>query len=205
MTQNTSKRWMLLAAIGLLAISALPAASQTPPASQAPSSLSQPPAASEAPPASQVPPARQDDKPAVKGVTPGPKGRALPINLIVDAAPKKTWSPDDLQRLAGASQVKWIAPKGARKPHPAIPIWDLLQDAGVSKDSVKELRIAARSKSLTFKGDDLAKVDGLVIRNSAKAIARPWRLAPMDPDMEEKRGALTLVNLTRVEVITTPK
>lgn len=125
-----------------------------------------------------------------------------PIDLVVDSVAKLTWRPQDLRRLTDASEVKWT-PQGRKgRPHPAVSIWDLLKDGGVAKEQVTELRIANQAKTLTFKGEDLVKVDQLVLRTAAKKGALgPWLLAPMDPALGESRG-LSLAKIRRLEVIT---
>ena len=182
MGSGRSSLWMTAAGVGLLAVAVLtaPASSQEQPGTAEPREERAP---------------RKEERAARKAA------RIRPVDLVVNSAKKLTWSPKDLERLAGTSGIKWM-PARKEKPHPAIPIWDLLKDGGVERDTVAELRIAAASKVLTFKGDDLAKIDQLVLRNAAAGFVRPWRLAPMDPALEEKRGALSLVGIQRIEVIT---
>lgn len=130
----------------------------------------------------------------------GKPAKVLPIDLVVDATKKLTWAPADLERLSSATSVRWLSKR--ERPHPAIPIWDLLKDGGVSKETVKEIRISGTSKTVTLKGEDLATVDQLVLRNAAKGISRAWGLAPLDRALEQKKGQLSLPGVRRVEVIT---
>ena len=126
-----------------------------------------------------------------------------PVGLVVDSVEKLTWRPQDLRRLTDASEVKWKPQAQKGRLHPAVPIWDLLKDGGVAKDQVTELRVTSTAKTLTFTGEDLAKVDNLVLRTAArKGALGPWRLAPMDPSLDEKPGALSLRGVRRLEVIT---
>jgi hypothetical protein len=121
--------------------------------------------------------------------------RGNPITLAVDSVEKRTWTPAELRGLATA---KWTNDKGV--DHPAIPLWTLLKAGGVSKDIVKGLRISNRGRSVTLKGDELAKVDILVLRNGRSGFNRPWRLAAQGSTL---RGALNLSDVQRVEVTTT--
>jgi hypothetical protein len=120
--------------------------------------------------------------------------RARPVTLVVDSLEKRTWTPEELKRLATG---KWTNERGVE--HPAIPLPALLQDGGVSLDRIKELRIRSRARVVTLTGDDLAKIQGLVLR-TGQSFNRPWRLAPLDP---AEKGRFDIGEVRRLEVVTT--
>jgi hypothetical protein len=119
--------------------------------------------------------------------------RGRPITLLVDAVEKRTWSPEELRGLA---TVKWTNSRDVE--HPAIPLAALLGESGVALDRVKELRIRSSARTVTLEGDDLARVERLVLRTGRKA-NRPWRLVPLDP---AEKDPFNLADVRRLEVVT---
>jgi hypothetical protein len=156
-------------------------------------------------PSGQHPSVRQPtaaDSEASGNKRPGPVVR---IDLVVDSVTLVTWGHEDLRRIADASGVKW-RPRGKGNPHPAIPVWYLLKEGGVVKDTVAEVRIVGGGKPKIFKGEALELLDHATLRTAAKAKGPSvWRLATMDSaDHEDAAKRIgTVQKIRRVEVIST--
>jgi len=121
---------------------------------------------------------------------------ALSIELVVDAVVKRTWTPEDLPRLAAE---KWRGPRGTT--YPAIPLWTLLTEGGVSRDTVIELRVIGARGTVTLKGPELERVDQFVLKNDDPGFAKAWELRSRDSI--RKRGPSGVSGVRRVEVVTT--
>jgi hypothetical protein len=70
-----------------------------------------------------------------------------------------------------------------------------LDRGGVSPERIQELSTRTRRRAVTLKGDDLAKIEGLVLRTGRKSSNR---LVPRDP--AEKRQ-FDIGEVRRLEVV----
>ncbi len=122
-----------------------------------------------------------------------------PMQFLVDTALKRSWTSQEFEKLAAANTTaKWKNKDNEEVP--TIPLWTLLKEGGVSREAVKEVQIRSRSKVLlTLKGDDLGKLDQLVLR-TGDSPNRPWRLGSLDPKDPNPFGRAVV---RRIDVTTT--
>lgn len=128
------------------------------------------------------------------------KAAVGPIEVVLDGQVKKTWSPGELQRV---TTVDWKNIRGT--VHKAIPLWTLITEAGVTRESVKGIEVRSKGrKGFVLKEEELARADRLVLRSGRGAIDRPLRLVPADlkEDPSVKGGALIPGAVVRIEVRT---
>jgi hypothetical protein len=141
-----------------------------------------------------VPVAGQQEDRSRRGRQRAKPREAGSITLVVDAVEKRTWTLDELQSLATA---KWTNAGGVELP--AISVWALLEEGGVSRDTVKVLRISSKQRSENFSGASLARVDVLVLRPERRAFTQPMRLTSVD---RRSGRRINLTDVQRVEVTT---
>jgi len=118
---------------------------------------------------------------------------------MVDTTVKQTWKDADFKRLAEAhTGPKWK--NKDKEDVPTVPLWILLKEGGISREAVKKVQVHSRSKLLaSFEGNDLGKIDQLVLRTGDQP-NRPWRFSSLDSKDPNPFGRAVV---RRVEVTTT--
>ncbi|MGH7268066.1 MAG: hypothetical protein ACREMB_24880 [Candidatus Rokuibacteriota bacterium] len=123
------------------------------------------------------------------------------IEVLVDGAVKRTFSHEELTRLATET---WENARG--RPHPAIGVWTLVTEAGVSRDGVKALRLRTRGgRDLALTGETLTQADQYLLRTGRKMKPGVWRLVTRERPTDASAEPALPGSVVRLEVVTGPE